>query len=533
MGVRTGRLRRLTLVYVVAIAAAVGLLASACSAANTKSSAQTSSKVDPTGIIRIAAVINSTGGAQLDPSQSSITLDSPWLTAIYGTLLQEQPDGSIAPWMAKSYKIVNPTTVSLTLRPGMKFSDGSPFDGQAVKDGLMRTLTKSSPSSTSAQDLAFRQIGSIDVNSPTEVTIHLKSDVAGSFITSLTNPREGSIVSPKMADAPQPKYPDVDPIGAGPFVLKQFVPNQYILVTKNPTYYDAKNWKLGGLEWIQTLPGPPTTTALLSGSVDIAQIAATDVASVKSRPDITVTSVASQIDYVSLNLCATKPPLNNLAVRQAVSLALNRNQISQLWQAGTAAPQYAYWPASSPQFNPATKSYVTYDPAKAKQLLQQAGVTSLDFKLVWSESQPYQQLAEIIQEQLANIGIKVTLTPLQDTIGSWISPQGAGMMLSKATRPVPDQIAATLAGGLTTLCGIKHPDIQSLLAQAAQYSTSDPRAIAIYKKIDLIVAQNVWTIFVSTQPADWAINTSTVGGEPIFSTITGQMFFNSMYAIAR
>lgn len=506
---------------------AIALLVTGCSSSGGDSQGTTGSDADPNGTVRVAAVLNSTGGAQFDPVSSQQSLDDDWMRALYGTLLQEEPDGSLRPYLAESFKVINPQTIQINLRPDMKFSDGQPFDGTAVRKALLRSLNEpANPAVAASRTPGFRQLEDVEVVSSKEVLIKLKKPVAGEFALSLANPREGAIPSPS---APTSSYPDVKPVGAGPFTLERFVPNQSILMKKSPTFFDADNVKLGGIEWLQTLPGPTQTTALLSKNLDFGQVPAADLPTVKANSSYSTKSIASEVDYSYLNLCATRPPLNDPKVRRALSLAIDRQQLNELWQGGDADTQLSYWPTRSLVTNSALKDSVKHDPAEAKRLLQEAGATNLTLDLYWSQSQPYTQPAEILQAQLAAVGIKLTLNPLQDTVSEFIQPQKPGMMIAKSTRLVEAQMGATMTGGLTTLCGITHPDIASLLSQAAELNRTDPEAIKIYQQINTIVTDNSWIIFLTTQPKNWTWNKQAIGGDPVFLSLTGEMDFTSFY----
>jgi ABC-type transport system substrate-binding protein len=512
------------------------VLASACSGSSgqsTDSSSNSSADVDPNGTLTLAAVLNNTGGAHLDPAQSDQHLDDNWLTLIYGTLLKAQPNGTIVPFMAQSYDIVNPTTISLKLRPGVKFTDGTPYDATAVSKGLMRNLNPPFPSSASTavianHDPAFDQLKSVKIDNSLEVTITLKAAVAGQFLYSLANPEEGSIVSPTAAAKPNLNL-NTDPVGAGPYKLKSFVPDQSITLVKNDSFFDSKDWRLGGVDFVQTLPGPTETTALLSGEVDMGQVQAGDVGNIKANSQYTLKPIVSQQDYSYLNICTTQPPFNNPKVRQAISLAINRQQLIDLWQSGQAQPQLTFWQTGSPNYNPEVANYVKYDLSEAKSLIAQSGEKNISFNMYWSVSQPYSQASQIIQEQLSQIGVKVNIIASQNTVSEFIQPQKPGAQLAAASRLAPAQIAAVLGGGLITLCGAKFPQVTSLLQAAAQYSPTSSQAAAYYKQLDLLVAQNTWTIFLTTQPEYWTWSNSVIGGSPQFSPLNGEPDFSTFY----
>lgn len=513
----------------VAVSAVAVVLTAGCSSSSSSNnnSGNKNGEPDPNGIVKVEGLLNEAGGAQFYPTTSSLTADEPWMNAIYGSLLQPTADGDIKPYLAKSYKVVDGKTIEFELRDGMKFSDGQAFDATAVRTSLLRNLNKpATPNVGSSRTPGFKALSDVVVDSPSKVTVKLSSPVAGLFVLAMTSPREGGISSPAEA---APTFPNVHPIGAGPFVLDKFEVNQYILMKKNPNFYDADNVKLGGIQWFQTAAGPTQTTGLLSNNLNVTRIPATDLSKVTANSTYATKTVTAENGWSSMLLCTTKAPLDNLKVRQAISLAINRDQLNQLWQGGLAQPQVGYWPSGSPQSDPALKDIVKYDPAKAKELLKEAGVTNLSVDMYYTTGYVTPQTVEILQAQLADVGIKLNIINSIDSVNDMILPQKPGILLNRSTRLVESQIAATTTGGLITLCGAQHPDIAALLAQAGEMSRTDPAAIQIYKQIDKLVADNVWMITLVTLPQHWAWNADVVGGTPAFNPMTGLLDYTSIY----
>jgi ABC-type transport system substrate-binding protein len=501
------------------------MVAAACGGGETPS---TEGEVDPEGIVSVEGLLTETTGPQFYPSTSSLTGDNAWMRAIYGSLLSVQPDGSIEPFLAEAYEVVDSTSISLKLREGMKFSNGEDFNAEAVATGLMANLTPENPAVAASRTLDFRKLSDVEVVNDYEVLIKLSAPVAGQFVKSLADPRQSAIVAPSARDTDD-TYPEVSPVGAGPFMLEEFVPKQYILVKKNPNFYDAQNWKLGGIRWVQTLAGPTQTTGLLSGALDFTKIPANDLSAVQSNSTFTTRSVVSLQDYAALNMCATKAPFDDPRVRRAVSLAINRDQLNQLWQGGLGAPQRGYFLPDSPNAYAGLEDLVTYDPEEAKRLLQEANATDLTIPFYFTTGYVTASTVEVIQAQLAEVGIKLTVTDSPDTVNEFIVPQKPGMMMIRSVRLPENQIAATMGGGLITLCGAQHPDITDLLAKAQALDPADPQAIAAYQEIEKIVGEETWMVFLVTMPSHWTWNTEKIGGTPTFSPWDGSINFQSIY----
>ena len=139
--IRTSTRRRwlwLTVVLVIA------LIAAACGSDDDgSSSTSTDDKnpaADPNGTVVLAADLTALGGVRLDPLVAPSPNDFVYQSMIYGSLLWQAPDGSFEPGLASEVKVADPQTIDITLRKGLKFSDGTALDGAAVKTSLDRNV---------------------------------------------------------------------------------------------------------------------------------------------------------------------------------------------------------------------------------------------------------------------------------------------------------------------------------------------------------------------------------------------------------
>src|SRR5262249_45423398 len=155
----------------------------------------------------------------------------------YDGLLRRTQGGGFAPDLATKATIVDPQTIDVELRQGVVFSDGTPFDADAVKAGVERNKA----SSTSQFQAEFAALQDITVTGPHSLRITLNQPVAGAFYRLLGGPKF-FVPSPKAVR----DGVDLDqhPVGAGAFVLDSFASGQKLEATKNPKYFDAKNVKL-------------------------------------------------------------------------------------------------------------------------------------------------------------------------------------------------------------------------------------------------------------------------------------------------
>ena len=190
------------------------------------------------------------------------------------------------------------------------------------------------------------------MNSPTKLTIELKTPIAGQFYNLLAN-GETFVVSPTAVQSGTPL--NEKPVGAGPFTLESYTPERSAKFVKNPNYFQAKKIKVGGVELKQVAGTDPqaTVNALLDHQVDATSASlALDQVPPLEAGGFTIVSQPSDSSLILGPLCKSKPPFDNLKVRQALNYAIDRDEINDLIYQGTSEPLWAFWTQSSKLFNP-------------------------------------------------------------------------------------------------------------------------------------------------------------------------------------
>ena len=272
--------------------------------------------------------------------------------------------------MAESVKVVDPQTVTMTLRKGLTFTDGTPYDAEAVRTGLLHTMNDASAASVASRHAGFEFVQDVTVDSPTQVTMHLNAPGASDFLESMAH-REGAIVDPKQIGTGEI---DTHPIGAGPYEFSGVTPRRpHAEEEQGLLRHQALEARRDRIREHARGTEPRATKAPLADAVDVAPVQVADVAQVKADGRFSVVSGSTDYGYVILQMCPGKPPFDNPLVRKAMQLAFDRNAIVQLAYQGQALPAYGLWPTNNVNFNPATKKINTYDPKKAKQILAKAG----------------------------------------------------------------------------------------------------------------------------------------------------------------
>jgi ABC-type transport system substrate-binding protein len=489
--------------------------------------------IDPKGVLRIALNLDIVaGGPHFDPTNAAQVGDVAWIQPIFGTLLRETSEGRFVPFMAKSVEVVDTQTVKIGLRPGVRFTDGWPYDAKAVADGLLRTrFQDASPAAFAGMNAAFRSLTTATVVDPLTVVLKMKDPVAGDFLSALAS-KEGAIVSPKQVSE-APGQIEKAPIGAGPYLFERFEPLQIISLRKNPNFFDASSWRLGGIDWVQTPNGPAGVNGLFSGTIDWATLATDTIDKVAADSRFGTASGFTEFAYQILEFCGTKPPFDDLNMRKALQVAIDRDQFNKLVYGGHGRPAYGFWPEGHPNFEPALKNIVKYDPAEAKRLFALAGVTPANPLTIptWTASSTGQERAmEALQALLEPYGVKLTITYPRDSVSEFFAANKAGMVWTPGSRAGYDKYGKIfLLSGQQAICGLARGDVMANARDAASYLPDDPRAIAAYKKADMTVAQGAYVVPVVQVPTLSGWNLSKVGGTPQFGGAFARLLLDSIY----
>jgi ABC-type transport system substrate-binding protein len=370
---------------------------------------------DPSGVVRYGVSLSGQGvSGRLAPFASTSVCDVMVMAPIYDTLTHSNPtSGELEPGLAESWEIVDDQTVELTLRQGVTFQDGSPFDAEAVKAGLERNAAEDA--AQTAASLAV--IESIEAVDDTTVRINLNTPAAGS-IPAILSGREGMIVAPSALETA-----DTEPVGAGPFRLAEHQPGQQLTYEKNEDYWNADAVHLGGIELVESEPGPPTTNALLAGEIDMAQMSPDLLGGLESDPDIEIAEQPAK-SYYKLNWNLAEPPFDNLQFRQAINHAIDRQAVLDAVFEGMGNVAWGPFPEDFYGYNPDVEGVYDYDPDEARRLLEESGVEDPSFTAFVPPSPVFIRFGEVLQAQLAEVGIDVEYVQSTDIVQDYFTDKG-------------------------------------------------------------------------------------------------------------
>jgi ABC-type transport system substrate-binding protein len=400
--------------FVVAIVLCVSAMVAAASSGSGASVAAQSGqgKIDKNAVLRMGIGLGDLGGSTFDPADNH---GNPYTTmfqdAIFDVFIHDTPDGKGSPGLAAKWSTPDAQTAEITLQPNVKFTDGSPFNAAAVK-GAWDRLLQINPTYLPTD---MRAITNIEAVGDNVVRVHFNKPVAQTFVDNrLHHSQYTAVPSPANIAA---NNINTKPVGAGPYMLSAYTPDQKVTVTKNPNYWNPKAQLLGGIEWSQASSGQPAVSALQSGTVDLIwSIPPDSIPAIKSNPNFAVTALPGTRVF-DIGLCATNGVFANKQARQALQYAIDRNAISQGAWTGIAPPAQSIITPVSPYYNKKLDHSYSFNPKKAKALLKQAGVApGTTISGLAPTSIPNPAIAEIVQSQLKDVGLNLQYTISSDLV---------------------------------------------------------------------------------------------------------------------
>jgi peptide/nickel transport system substrate-binding protein len=400
-----------------AIAAAVSACGGSNSSSSTSSSAATSTASSTTSSSSAATGTPKSGGsltvlelggyagawpAGLDPATNvNGAADQDQMNSIFGELFQLAEGGKVVPDLANSATPSNAgKTWTIALHPGLKFSDGTPLDANAVVANWKRDLAN--PCTCKP---VLPPVKSITAPNSTTVVLSLGAP-DGAFQNQLLVANLNWIASPSALKSMGEQAFKIKPVGAGPFTVVSDTLSNTLVLKKNPSYWQTGHPYLDNLTFKATADDEAALEALQSGGAQAYDGMATPslVSTYKSHFTTTEQPATSPYD-IQLNTAA--PPFNNVNARLAIYYATNAALIDQKlfgnqFQVvqGFTAPGGLFYYQNVP-------GYPTYDLNKAKALVKQIGGLNVNFFTLASPVN--QNFMEALQQLWKQAGINTSI----------------------------------------------------------------------------------------------------------------------------
>ena len=326
-----------------------------------------------------------------------------FMNLIYDTLIDIDVEGNLLPGLATEWAMSEDgTSFDLTLREGVTFSDGEPFDADAVVANFDHLREDGSLVASS-----LSMVESVEAVDPLHVRLTLNRP--GGDLPQVLTGFAGMMVSPASLTA---GTTGTEPVGAGPFTLSDLT-NSGATFEAWDGYWDADATVASSVV-VDVLPDDSARlNALKSGQYDAGVISPGQIAEAESAGLETYSRAGATANGISVN-AASNPVLADPDVRRAISSAIDREQISEFLydgQCAVDAQPYAegHW-AHNDDID--DDEYVSYDPDAARATISAAAPDGLSLKLLTLNITEFQRLAEAVQEQLSEVGIKTEVEAL-------------------------------------------------------------------------------------------------------------------------
>ena len=419
----------------------------------------------------------------LDPARGGTLAGRLVFAAMCDKLIDIDPALNFMPQLASGWTwSADGLSLTLKLRPGVQFQDGTAMDAEAVRANLERYRT--APNSSRKAEL--KPVSQVTVADPLTVELHLSQRYAP--LLAVLADRAGMMMSPaSFAGGAMSSAPAC----AGPFKLTERVAQDHIVLERFPGYWNAPAIHLDRIVYRPIHDSSIRLVNLQTGQLDILEeLSPSDVAVVKSNPHLRLTTATSLgYEAISINVGngdGAKSPLGQSAlVREALERSIDRGVINQVVMEGhyvpanqAELPQSRYWNPDTPM--PAR------DPAAAKALLKQAGFDAPSFTLNVTNTPRETQLGEVIQAMAAEAGFQVKVQPLE--AAAMIDTMNAGnynaAVVVWSGRADPDANIALFLGcdGFQNWGKYCDPAFDALLNQA-RASTDAVERQSLYRQV--------------------------------------------------
>jgi peptide/nickel transport system substrate-binding protein len=438
-------------------------------------------------------------------AQSSFDL----ISIVYERLVEFDEAGQPQPMLAESWENPDDLTYTFTLRQGVTFHNGKALTAKDVKYTFDRIRDEATASPRVAQ---FNSVDEIEATDDRTVTFHLNAPY-GPFLATLATGFSSIVPADESLDL------QATMVGTGPFMLDTWKQDTETVLVANTAYWLPEEPVLGTLRYRIMPEESARLAAIRTGEIQLTAIA--DPLTVESAQQSEGVQVLEQdtTDYYLLGFNCAEPPFDDVKVRQALSLAIDRQAIVDAvffgrgQVTGPIVPTLGDWAQPVEQL----PNY-TVDRDKAKALLEEVGASDLSFKiLVGSLYQEFQSIALVIQDQLAEIGVTVELEPVEwgTFIDRWIARDFQSFVSYNSGGNDPDGAlySAFITGGGTNAFQFSDEEVDRLL-ESGRTTTSTEDRKSIYQNLEVALAEEAPVVFICTRVGFFALRNDVHGFLP-------------------
>lgn len=350
------------------------------------------------GVLKFAIETEPVG---LDPHQVTAFASHRILENVYDGLLRYDENMKLIANLAESYEVTDAYTVIFTLREEVYFHDGQKMSADDVLYSFERIMD---PDFGSPAASYYADVESITAIDDKTIEFKLKTPSVNAVLPNFAGVNS-AIVSKSFVETG--KNMQLETNGTGPFAVAEYEAGNYISLAKNAKYFIAGLPKVDEVRFVVIPKEVSRVSALKNGDVNLTIL--NEPLSLKMLANGFSIYRQPVLNYYLLGINNAVEPLNNPKVRQALSYAVNREMIIKMVGFGEGT--------ITGIMNPTVKAWATpigdkfdYNPAKAKQLLAEAGYPNgFEFSITVSAKYNFDKIAQALQAQLAGVGIKANL----------------------------------------------------------------------------------------------------------------------------
>lgn len=425
--------------------------------------------------------------AGLDPATNTYeAADQSYMNCVYGDLFELGTDGKVIDDLATGYSVSQGgKVVSIYLRPGVRFTDGTPFDSQAVAWNLRRDLA--SPLAPPWPPAKVTTKGAdevqITLEKPFAAIIHSFFDSSVNWIASPTAYK-------KMGEKLFERYP----VGAGPFEVVKDVFSSVLVLRQNPGYWQSGHPYLKTLTFESTPDDKSAYKALLAGKAQAYEDMSTPSVAKLLPPRFTKTQQGSTSPF-AIQLDSLRAPFDNVLAREAIYYATDSQALVAHLFGGKYPVTESFTAPAGLFYEAKVPNYRGYDLAMAKALVKRMG--GLQVELGTVDTSVAMRTASALQSQWSKAGIKTTVIyyTLSSLVTAFEGGKWEAMLQSVGSWDPASGFGVAFRFSSSIFSGVRDTTLDSLLNQAA--ATLDPtRRAALYQKAAERIARKAYCPFL-------------------------------------
>ncbi len=445
----------------------------------------------------------------LDPAIVTATSSFDLIAIVYERLVEFDEAGEPQPMLAESWETPDDLTYVFTLRQGVTFHNGRPLTAEDVKFTFERIKDEATASPWASQ---FAPVDTIEATDDLTVTFNLSAPY-GPFLATLSSAYASIVPADDSLDL------QTTMVGTGPFLLEAWEQDTETVMVANASYWIPDEPQLNTLRWLILPEESARLAAVRTGEIHLTAIA--DPLTVEAATGSEGVQVIEQAttDYYLLGFNTAEPPFDDPKVRRALAMAVDRQAIIDAVffgrgeVSGPIVPTLGDWAQPVEQL----PTY-TVDREQAQTLLEEAGASDLSFTiLVGSLYQEFVNIALVIQDQLAEIGVTAELEQVEwgTFIDRWVARDFQSFVSFNGSGNDPDRALypAFVTDGSVNAFQFSDEEVDRLLESGRTTTDRDGR-VSIYQNVEVALAEAAPVIFISTRVGFFAVRDAVRGFQP-------------------